>query len=361
MIRHPPCTRFAPILAAVCLAASPTATAAQPPGDAVTFRGMAHLSAVAPAGDGAFFAASDEDNLIRRYQLEVPGNPATEFEWSRHLAVAGSPFPEVDIEGAARVGDRIYWIGSHGRNREGKWRASRHRLFATKVVPGTNGPQLDAIGVPVTDLAAVLGQHPALIELGVAAALGPTGKRQPALAPTRGGLNIEGMAIAPDGRTLWIGLRNPVPRAQAVVIPLLNPEATVLGQERPLLGEPALLDLGGLGIRDIVYAEHLQQYLILAGMPGPGRRFALHAWAGPPQVAPRLLVGPDLFARYPALTPEALLLDASTHSVIVCSDDGDLAAPTPPREGDGDRFPYREPASNTFRAVRLPLPAMHAP
>jgi len=350
---------LAMILAAVCLLTAPAC--AQNSNAFETFRGVAHLSAIAPAGTGTFFAARDEDNIIRLYPLDTPGDAIAEFEWSGPLAVAGSRFPEVDIEGAARHEDRIYWIGSHGRNREGKWRENRHRLFATQIVPGTNGPVLKALGQPLTDLAGVFAQHPSLIELGVATALGPIGKRQPDLAPTRHGFNIEGMAISPDGGTLWIGLRNPVPRAQAVLIPLTNPDATIQGQERPTLGDPVLLDLDGLGIRDIVYAPTLQQYLILAGMPGPGRRFALYTWDGSPPSPPRLIVPPSTFSPYPAFTPEALLLDAATDTVVVCSDDGDLAAPTPSQGEKDDRRPYREPAGNAFRAIRLPLPATRAP
>ena len=38
------------------------------------------------------------------------------------------------LSGAAWLGDRIFWIGSHGRNRDGKYRASRHRFFAVRIL-----------------------------------------------------------------------------------------------------------------------------------------------------------------------------------------------------------------------------------
>ncbi|MCE6966894.1 hypothetical protein, partial [Cereibacter sphaeroides] len=44
--------------------------------------------------------------------------------------------PEADLEGLSRIGDTVYAITSHGRNKDGKFRPNRHRLFALKVTPG---------------------------------------------------------------------------------------------------------------------------------------------------------------------------------------------------------------------------------
>ena len=50
-----------------------------------------------------------------------------------HRAPSTPKEPEADLEGATRIGDDIYWITSHGQNKNGKNRPSRHRLFATAV------------------------------------------------------------------------------------------------------------------------------------------------------------------------------------------------------------------------------------
>lgn len=74
--------------------------------------------------------ASDEDNVLRVYRRADGGSPEFELDLSKFLAVDPRQ-PESGIEAAARVGNRIYWITSHGRNRRGAARPSRQRFFAT--------------------------------------------------------------------------------------------------------------------------------------------------------------------------------------------------------------------------------------
>ena len=41
------------------------------------------------------------------------------------------------FRGAARIGDVVYWIGSHARNKNGRYRPERHRFLALKISHGT--------------------------------------------------------------------------------------------------------------------------------------------------------------------------------------------------------------------------------
>jgi hypothetical protein len=68
-----------------------------------------------------------------------------------------------------------------------------------------------------------------------------------------GALNIE--SLCSDRDRLLIGFRNPTihmeQRDYALIIPMLNPEAVVRGTETTKFGRPVLLNLSGLGIRDM--------------------------------------------------------------------------------------------------------------
>src|SRR5687767_3658238 len=102
------------------------------PADSSVFLGCCDASAAIALTDDLFVVANDEDNILRVYSRQRLGRPATTVDLTGFLN-PGRKFAEVDIEAAARVGDRIYWISSHGQNAKGKARESRHRFFATSV------------------------------------------------------------------------------------------------------------------------------------------------------------------------------------------------------------------------------------
>lgn len=135
------------------------------------------------------------------------------------------------------------------------------------------------------------------------------------LAPkARGGLNVEGLAAAPDG-SLLIGFRNPLRYTQWLVVPILNP-AELLSGKRAKLGVAIELNLGGLGIRDIVYWPAAKQYVVLAGPYGPGKS-RIYTWTGVKSQAPLQVGGVDLAG----WNPEACLIYPSdTKLVQILSD-----------------------------------------
>lgn len=276
-------------------------------GETLHYPGMCDASAAVAIDRTRFVVASDEDNILRIYDKDKPG-PAREIDLDDFLTAPdpGTDGKESDLEGAARVGNRIYWISSHGRNTEAKKRPKRHRLFATDIVMKGDVPSLNTVGKPYTDLLSALTQ-PGLASLGL--------KEAAKLAPEEGGLNIEGLAAMPDGRLL-IALRSPVPAPGAIVVPLENP-ADVIDGKAATLGRPVMLNLDGRGIRSLDYVEARKDYLIVAGPPGPTGAFALYRWSGQADQAPEKL-------RDLAGQPEALFLypdDANTLHLL--SDDGD--------------------------------------
>src|SRR5262249_44507028 len=96
------------------------------------YSGMRDASAAVAVSSNLFIVADDEKNTLRLYSADKPGPPLKEFDVNAFLEVT-SKSPEADLEGAALVGNRAFWIGSHGRNKKGKERSNRCRLFATDI------------------------------------------------------------------------------------------------------------------------------------------------------------------------------------------------------------------------------------
>ncbi len=296
------------------------------------FRGMSDASAAVPITDDLILVANDEDNVLRLYSLARPGAALQRFDLTRHLALErGSS--ESDFEAATRRQDRIYWISSHGRNAEGKEAPNRRRFFATDLeIKGTR-VHLSPVGSAYTRLIDDFLADPRLTALGIHRAV----QRAP---KAKGGLNIEGLCDLGDGGLL-VGFRNPLSRKQAVVVPLANPDALFAGS-RAVLGQPRLLDLGGLGIRDIVrYGEH---FLIIAGPPSGAKRFRLYEWAGG-DASPCWRES----VAFGDFTPEALipLTNPTGPPFLFLSDDGAVEVDGVPSKR------LTDPSRQQFRALRL--------
>jgi hypothetical protein len=261
---------------------------------------------------------------------------------------------EMDLEGAARLGPLVYWIGSHsageGSGTAGAPRPNRQRLFATRLglESGDKGKgvavTVEPVGRPYQTLLADLEADPRYAPFGLDQAAKRPGK-------AKDGLNIEGLAATPNGQLL-IGFRNPLPQGKALVAPLTNPGAVLAG-EAARFGEPVLLELGGLGIRSLEMVNG--SLLIVAGPSGPGNpkngpaiSSALYRWNGQFESAPELLrlfgteLGKSLF------NPEALFVEGD--SLVLLSDDGKLAI-------DGKRCENLPRPKQRFRELRItPVP-----
>ena len=314
------------LILAPCLHPGPCAGADSTP--ALIFEGLANASASIPIDGHRFVAGCDEDNVLRLYAVGRQ-QPLARFETSPSLGLQ-TRNGEVDFEGAARLGDVAFWIGSHGRNSSGDRRPDRQRLVAFRIVSKEGKESLELLGQPVQNLLEDFLAEPRLAPLGLRAAA--------ARAPDHGGLNIEGLA-ADENRSLVLGLRGPLYQGKAVLIPLLNPFDRVQG--RPArLGEPILLDLGGRGIRDLARVD--QDLYVLAGNPDGGGKTQLYRWTGSGTV-PEKVETPKM----KGLNPEALVLLGSGRDrrLLVLSDDGNLIQNRDP-----------DPARRTFRAVEVPIP-----
>lgn len=300
-------------------------------GTAFSYQGICDASAAAALDANHFVVADDERNTLvvfRRGNKNAVG--ATDV--SGFLGT--KPDKESDIEGAATIDNRTYWISSQGRNSKGEKQERRLRFFATDVVTDSSGPKVITVSRPYSSLLDDLIAEPQFAALNLADAA----SRAP---EEKSGLNIEGLAATPD-KKLLIGFRNPIPGQKALVVLLENPQEVVQGKTARF-GTAMLLDLNNRGIRSIERVG--TSYVIAAGPTDDSGPFALYRWSGDPAQAPTVLSGID-FTR---LHPEAMFAIPSSRKVQILSDDGQ-------RPIGGVECKRNDRSKMMFRSVTVELP-----
>jgi hypothetical protein len=300
-----------------------------------SYCGSCDASAVVALDEDLFVVADDEDSVMRIYSRQLGGMAIFRTNLAPFLGFG--PREEADIEGTARIGDRLYWITSHGNNRKGKEQESRQRFFAVTTQRTAQGAIIQTVGRPYHGLLDDLLREPRLLKYNLHASANLPPK-------TVGALNIEGLAPTPEGHLL-IGFRNPVPRGGALIVPLLNPADVVQGRNARF-GDPVLLQLGGYGIRGM--EPWRNGYLIIAGSVDGKGKSRLYEWSGGVE-QPRLL--PQV--NFTGLNPEAITVMErnGVEELFVVSDDGTRLI------GGVECKKLRDPTKMTFRAVSVTLGA----
>lgn len=274
------------------------------PANTIFATGAADASAAIAAGDHVFIA-DDENQVLRLYPRNRSGLHQAGFDFTASLGLTdidGGVPREVDIEAAARLGNRIYWSGSHSNSKDGKLRPNRERVFATDVTGSGVGATLAYVG-RYDFLRADLIAWDQSNGHGLGAnALGFAAGTALNVIPERvDGFNIEGLVFAPDNQTAWLAFRAPLlpltARSQALLVPVLHFATLVTGTapaSRPpgsaQFGAPVLLDLGGRAIRSID-RNVAGDYVITAGPPAGSTgiapaNFRLFGWNGNPASLP---------------------------------------------------------------------------
>lgn len=305
------------------------------------YRGTCDASAAVALGTDHFVVGDDEVDTLFVYRRGAP-DPVNKVDLAAFLGNRSQDgaVREADIEGAARIGDRIYWIASHGRNSSGKVRETRRRFFATDIVKTASGPSVKPAAAPYT----------ALLDDIVAEGKRQDGNRPKLdfeaaskLAPEEdGGFNIEGLAASSGGQLL-IGFRNPLPGGHAIVLPMTNP-ADVLKGTAATFGKAMRIDLGQRGIRSL---EHVaNEYLIVAGPHDDGSNFTLYRWTGKDGDAPT-----PVALGLGSLRPEALFEIPGTREIVLLSDDGSEKV-----DGRDCKDKSTPPGKKSFRALTFTLP-----
>jgi hypothetical protein len=265
-------------------------------GEPVRYDGVCEASAAAILNSQHFVVASDETEQLTVYE-RGKAEPVSTFV---HRDVT-------DLEGAARVGDTVFWLTSHSLNKDGEDKPKRKLLFATTV---TSNAGLADTGTPFRDFRAR-----------IAARLGSSE------AELRERLNIEGLAATADG-DLVVGLRGPLTEDKKAIVVKIEDPFSLVGlpvpqktNAAPTMKPVSKLDLGGRGIRSIERigsGDHT--FLIVAGsVEDAGLPPALYWWDGIHEAAP----GPA--APLAGLTPEAVIA-WSDHELQILGDNGEMCS-----------------------------------
>jgi YDG domain len=267
--------------------------------------GTADASTAQMIDNDLMIVADDENQALRMYDRNNSGLPINSFDFTTSLGltdISGGNPREVDIEASAKVGNRIYWMGSHSNSSSGGNRPNRSRFFATDIAGTGNASTLSYIG-RYDNLKTDLLAWDASNGHGLGANfLGLTASAATGIAPEiadGSGFNIEGFEIAPNNTTAYICFRAPLQttttRTKALIIPLTNFTNLVSGNPTSTtatFGTPIQMDLGGRAIREMK-RNTSGEYLIMAG-PNDGatgiapKDFRFYTWTGNPADAPIL-------------------------------------------------------------------------
>lgn len=279
-----------------------------------------HFGACDASGSVALFdtnylvVANDEDNILRVYDSTSSGKPIESIDIGNYFT-NNPKNKEADIEAATILNGNIYWITSHGRNKNAKERPERHNFFANKFAVDGEKISAQQIGRSYSNLFADMMRDERLKKYKLESA--------ESLAPkAEGGLNIEGLCTTPDNQLL-IGFRNPIRDGKALVLPLENPEELIQKEDSSArFGNPIDLDLGGLGIRSIEYWETHKLYIIAAGSYSSRDEFRFYQWSGNPNEDPELIEIVDLPSGFNA---EAVVIYPNLDNKFqILSDDGSV-------------------------------------
>ncbi|MFJ2088704.1 DUF3616 domain-containing protein [Streptomyces sp. NPDC087901] len=241
--------------------------------------GSSDASAAVDVGGGYLVVADDESNTLRLYDSSISGAPVRTWDVASKLGVS----KEIDIEGAARVGNTIYWTGSLGNNKDGEYKADRNTVFTTTVNGSGSATQLTVGGSYKKlrdDLVAWDKANGNRYGFAAGTAEGEAPKQID-------GFNIEGLEFAPGSTTTaYLGFRAPLvpPKegGKALIVPVTNFDKVAGSGAKATIGTPIELDLGGLSIRDI-RKNSADQYLIVAGSWAADDNsdpYALYSWDG---------------------------------------------------------------------------------
>ena len=261
--------------------------------------GVSDGSAAIALDKNYMLVADDENQVLRLFSRSNSGPAIAAFDMNRFLDLVdfyedGRP-REIDLEGSTRVGNRLYWIGSHSHNRDFEIRTNRARLFATDLGgSGTNSAltflsHYDYLKLDLIKWDSSNGHGKGSNYFGFLDSSAPGVDPK---APDGSGFNIEGLAMAPGStNTAYVCFRAPIVpatnRAKALIVPVTNFAALATGNfmnpGAAGFGVPIELNLGGRGFRSVEGGSN--GYLIVAGPPGvalgvPPSDFRLFTWNG---------------------------------------------------------------------------------
>ena len=270
------------------------------------FSGSCDGSGGVALGEEHFAVVNDETSHLLIYQRHNPGGPIQSINLRKALELKKKE--EGDLEGLALMGDYLFVLGSHSRDRDGQKQKERRKLLALRLQAGDGEFDLKQVGDVYEDLMDDLEDHRAFDELGIRQSAKESGDDPD-------GFNIEGLCGGADG-VLWLCFRGPRIGTRALLIPITNPTDVMAGA-RPRFGEHQLLDLKGRTIRG---ADNFGAHIVfVADSDKKGLGPAIYLWNEKGNEVTQLRT-PELHS----VDPESVILfpDTGLQEILVLSDDG---------------------------------------
>ena len=237
--------------------------AKQKQGSGTLFNGgtfEASAAAFVPGGEGVLFVDDSRPGEVFWMKIDQAGQQVADIRPIKIDTLVENP------EGITFDGSYFYIVGSQSNPKGGEQNAIARFAFdhTTQRVDKTAaiGNLRDWLLTRVSDL-----------------------KDFAQMKGSQGGLNIEGVAWDPERKRLLLGLRSPIIKGQALIIPvkLTNPDGPFSTDNLQVEeGRAILVSLGGSGIRDIQYDSQLKSFLLISGAPENEEKgdFILWNWTG---------------------------------------------------------------------------------
>ncbi|MDD2882203.1 MAG: ExeM/NucH family extracellular endonuclease [Rhodoferax sp.] len=235
--------------------------------------------------DGQFMLVGDDEGNAWRVYNREGGEALKEIDFAAYLGINGA---ELDLESSTRIGDTLFFMGSHGNNKSGVDQANREWLASAKVA-GTGANTTLTFNGKFSGLEAALVAWDQSNAHGLGANhFGFAAATAAGTPESNSGFGVEGMTSSANGSALWIAFRAPVTGSAALntalIVQLTNPLSVLDGSALPVFGPAIELDLGGRSIRSID-KNASGQYLVLAGPAGAATAdvaddFQLYVWDG---------------------------------------------------------------------------------
>ena len=204
----------------------------------IRFKNIYEASGVQQIGDGRVVIIEDEKERAISHVLTLGSDGTLQedpLELDQHTKKIKTKLN--DLEGiAVDAGDNVFAITSHSRNVKGKLKHSRERFARFKIKGNliTDFKGFDTLGGYI---------------------------RQ---AINADAINIEAISFDATGKSLLIGLREPLFEGKSLIVVLENPNAIFDHDENPRISSQIFrLDLNGGGIRAMDYNHKLGGFLLV--------------------------------------------------------------------------------------------------
>lgn len=245
-------------------------------------------ASTAIAFDANWMVVGDDEASVLRVYPREGGSAVTEWNFASALGVGTG---EVDVEASTRIGDTLYFTGSHSNKKDGTEQLSRDNIFAVTVAGTGTDTQFTYQGKNTTLETALTTWDSSNAHGKGANYFGFSASSASGVIPEGvNGFSMEGMTASQDGNSLLLAFRAPQSdtnsRQNAVIVPVnVSGLLSAGGTNSPTFGTPIELDLGGRGLRSLEKAANGGDYLIIAGPAGSATSevtndFSLYRWDG---------------------------------------------------------------------------------